>query len=82
VPSRPAFDPAAIAAAARGFAQLLAAERGLDGIGRIEVILCGRGPIERLFMAEAALLDACRRRCAARPMTWCHRPARWGPPRP
>jgi hypothetical protein len=57
VPSHPAFDPSAAAAAARRFADLLAADPA-RAIHRIEVTLTGRGPIERLFALEAALLDA------------------------
>jgi hypothetical protein len=58
VPSHPAFDPSAVAAAARRFADQLAVHPGGRAVQRIEVTLTGRGPIERLFALEAALLDA------------------------
>jgi hypothetical protein len=56
VPAQPAFDNAAVADAARQFANLLGADRSLDGVERIEITLSGRGPIERLFAVEATLL--------------------------
>jgi hypothetical protein len=58
VPSLSCFDHNAVAAAARHFADLLAADPQADEVRRIEVTLTGRGPIERLFALEAALLDA------------------------
>ena len=58
MPSPSAFDPFAAAAAARRFADLLAADPAHRAVQRIEVTLTGRGPIERLFALEAALLEA------------------------
>jgi hypothetical protein len=58
MPSPSAFDSSAVAAAARGFAEHLAADPRAASVGRIEVTVCGRGPIERLFAVEAALLEA------------------------
>ena len=42
----------------RRFADLLAVHPRLAAVGRIEVTLCGRGPVERLFAIEAALIAA------------------------
>jgi hypothetical protein len=53
VPAPSSFDHAAVAFAARQFTDLLGPERRIE---RIEVTLSGRGPIERLFAVEAALL--------------------------
>jgi len=50
----PSFDNDALAAAARQFAGLVAAQAPF-GVERIEITLCGRGPIDRLFALEAAL---------------------------
>jgi len=58
VPSPSSFDQTAVAAAARRFADLLAADPRIDSVRRVEVTLCGRGPIERLFAVEAALVAA------------------------
>jgi hypothetical protein len=57
MPSQP-FDADALAAAARQFARLLAADPAAREAARIEVVLCGRGPIERLFVLEAGLIAA------------------------
>ena len=58
MPSPSPFDPTAVATAVRRFADLLAAEARFDTVGRIQVTLCGRGSIERLFAVEAALVSA------------------------
>jgi hypothetical protein len=58
VPNASLHHQTAVAAAARRFADLLAADPKGAGVRRIEVTLCGRGPIERLFDLEAALLAA------------------------
>lgn len=47
---------AALSRAAQDFARRLGAGRALDRVERIEVTLSGRGPIERLFAVEAALV--------------------------
>ena len=57
MPSQP-FDDEALAAAASQFARLLAADPAAREAERIEVTLCGRGPIERLFVLEAGLIAA------------------------
>ena len=57
MPSLSHFDNAAVAAATRRFAELIAAIPKAEAVRRIEVTLTGRGPIERLFALEAALLD-------------------------
>ena len=56
MPHPSSFDSAALARAARDFAGRLDAERRLDSVERIEVTLNGRGPVERLFAVEAALV--------------------------
>ncbi len=53
-----AFDPSAVAQAARRFADILVADPGVDAVDHIEVTLCGGGPIDRLFAVEAALAAA------------------------
>jgi hypothetical protein len=58
VPSSTDVDPAALAAATRRFAHRLAADPRIGTVSRIEVTLCGRGSIERLFAVEAALVAA------------------------
>ncbi len=50
----PNFDNDALAAATRQFAHLVAAETRAH-VERIEITLCGRGPVDRLFALEAAL---------------------------
>jgi hypothetical protein len=55
VPRPNAFDQNALAAV-RSFADRLAAHPRGEAASRIEITLCGRGPIERLFAVEAALL--------------------------
>jgi hypothetical protein len=57
VPNLSHFDNAAVAVAACRFADLIAANPKAEAVRRIEVTLTGRGPIERLFALEAALLD-------------------------
>jgi hypothetical protein len=52
------FDAVALADATRQFARQLAAQPGGCDAERIEVTLCGRGPIDRLFALEAGLLAA------------------------
>ncbi|MDR3510586.1 MAG: hypothetical protein P4L73_03050 [Caulobacteraceae bacterium] len=56
MPNPLSFDNAAVASATRQFANRLGADRRFDSVERIEVTLSGRGPIERLFAVEAALL--------------------------
>jgi hypothetical protein len=51
------FDHDALAAAARQFANLIA-EQSPRGVERIQITLCGRGPVDRLFALEAALSTA------------------------
>lgn len=55
VPRPNAFDQNALDAV-RSFAGRLAAHPRGSNASRIEITLCGRGPIERLFAVEAALL--------------------------
>jgi hypothetical protein len=58
MPSPSPFDPATVAAAVRGFADRLAADAKFDTVDRIQITLCDRGSIERLFAVEAALVSA------------------------
>lgn len=56
MPNPHPLDSAALSRAAQDFARRLGAGRDLDQVERIEVTLAGRGPIERLFAVEAALV--------------------------
>jgi hypothetical protein len=58
MPSSSPFDPSRVAAAVQRFADLLIADACVETVGRIQVTLCGRGSIERLFAVEAALISA------------------------